>query len=195
MLHKISSKILECLIKNNAVKKEQKAIVLFGIEQGLTAIAEIAIMLFTGLLINVFWQSVIILLAFIPIRVYAGGYHAKTPMQCVLKSWALFTAVLLWMKYIPDNIILQIAVLIVTGIWMFCFCPIQDVHKPLRENEKSKYKFKAFRNFFVDVCVFGIGYFADIQTLSRCIALGNFMLLVMLIAGTFKNAKKMDNVS
>lgn len=193
MIKKLSQKVLNILINNNAVKDGNEAIVLFGIEQGLRSALEIVIMLLTGLLLNLFWQSVIILVSFIPVRIYAGGYHAKTPMQCVIKSWLLLTAVLIWMKYIPGNIILQIIVLLVTGIWMYRFCPVQDVHKPLRENEKSKYRMKAFRNFLIDLCVFSVGYIVKVQILSRCIALGTFMLLVMLIAGTFKNVEMIND--
>lgn len=195
MIETLSHRILNILINNNAVTDNNKAVVLFGIEQGLRSLFEIAIMLLTGLLMNLFWESAIILISFIPVRIYAGGYHAKTPMQCAIKSWMLLTAVLLWMKYTPNNAILQIFVLMITGIWMFCLCPVQDEHKPLSEKEKRKYKVKAFRNFFLDFCVFGIGYFSNIPVLSRCIALGTLMLLVMLVAGTIKNNKKMNDTN
>lgn len=190
MVESVSKTILDILIKNNAVTKDDRAIVLFGIEQGLRSVMEVIVMLITAALMNLFWQSVIILISFIPVRIYAGGYHAKTPMQCAVKSWMLLTAVLLWMKYIPGNVIIQISLFIVTGIWMIIFCPIQDIHKLLRENEKSKYRFKAFRNYFINICVFCMGYITGFQILSRCIALAMFMVLLMMMAGTIKNKRR-----
>lgn len=82
MLARLADGLSQRMVDNEAIREEEAALVSFGIVQGLRSLIEMILMVVTGILCGLFWQSMVILLAFIPLRVFAGGYHAKTPLQC-----------------------------------------------------------------------------------------------------------------
>lgn len=187
MLARIADGLVKKLVAGNIIQKEQAALYAFGFEQGMRSLLETCLMLVTGLFLHVFWQTVVILLAYMPIRMYAGGYHAKTPLQCAVKSWILLTGVLLCYIYLPANLFAELALLFIVGILLWRVCPIPDQHKPLQECEIRKYRHKAFLFFAVDVGIYCVGHLTGIRALSRCVSLGMLMLLVILAAGGVKN--------
>ena len=103
MLERFAGWLVGRMLASQAFPKEDAPLVSFGIVQGLRTLIEIILLLCTGLFMNLFWQGVVILLAFMPLRIYAGGYHARTPMQCAVKTWLLFFGILFFKVFQQAN--------------------------------------------------------------------------------------------
>lgn len=183
MLERLAKWLVGKMLASQAISKEDAALVSFGIVQGLRTVMEIIFMLLIGIVMNVFWQSIIILGAFMPLRIYAGGYHAKTPMQCALKTWLLFFCFLLWLKYVPGYIWLQIFLLLLAGLCLWRFAPVEHENKPLEAYEFKKYRKKAGTIYAVELSLYAGAYAAGLPELSRSIALGVVMMWVIMMAG------------
>ena len=83
----MDKKIVDVLVKADVIDPANKEVVSFGIRQVEYFFINVITILFLG---NIF------LLAFIPLRTYAGGYHAKTILRCyiitiVLMVFTLFS--------------------------------------------------------------------------------------------------------
>lgn len=183
MLEKFADWLAGRMFAGQAILKEDVTLVSFGIVQGLRTVIEIIFVLFIGIIMNVFWQSIIILAAFMPLRMYAGGYHAKTPMQCALKTWLLFFCFLLWLKYVPSHIWLQIILLLLVGICLWRFAPVEHVNKPLQAYEFKKYRKRAGMVYFLELFLCAGAYAAGWLQLSRSIVLGIVMVWAIMMAG------------
>lgn len=103
--------------------------------------------LVTGLLIGYFcgmwWHCITLLIAFIPLRSYAGGYHARGYISCYFESCALLTAALLFIKYyiIEKNITVRIwQLFLISVIVIFLLAPLADENKPISEKEAKVFK-------------------------------------------------------
>ena len=83
-MDRIALSISNTLAENNIIKKEDVAIYKYGILLFLTSALEIGIILILSLFIGNFIETIIFFVAFLPIRVYAGGYHADTKLRCFL---------------------------------------------------------------------------------------------------------------
>ena len=183
MLERFAKWLVGKMLASQAIPKEDAPLVSFGIVQGLRTIIEIVILLITSFVFKLFWQGVIILLVFIPLRIYAGGYHAKTPMRCAVKTWLLFLGILLWLKFVPANVWAQIILLLVTFVSLWKFAPVQHPNKPLEEYEVLKYRKIAFGIFGVETALF-VGFrIGGLMTISRCIVLGITMMVVIMLIG------------
>lgn len=86
MINKISSKIVEILIKHSLVENEDKELYLYGFFILLSQILYFIIVITIGILFNVIFESIIFYITFQFIRRYAGGYHAKTETRCEILS-------------------------------------------------------------------------------------------------------------
>lgn len=188
MLAKIANRMVTHMIENEVIEAEKAPLYVFGMEQGMRTLLETLLALMTGLIMGVFWQSIVILAAFMPVRIYAGGYHAKTPLRCALISWLMFTAMLFWLCYGQESAGLQSLLLLAVTVLIAVFSPVQDEHKPLQEYEIKKYRKKAFGFLGADIVVFAVGHVAGVSVVSRCVVRGLAMLLLILTAGIMKNA-------
>ncbi len=183
------------MLANQTIPEENAELVLFGIVQGLRSVLEILMILVTGLMLNVFWQAVIILVTFIPLRSYAGGYHAKTPVQCAVMSWLLFFCSFMWLKYMPEFIWLQISMVLIAGICIWICSPVEHENKPLKEYEVVRYGKRARLLYLTEVILAVMLNAAKMTELSRSIVIGIVMVCgVMMAAVAQKRMSFVTNI-
>lgn len=194
MIEKMAQCWSDKMIAKGIIEQEKAPLYTFGMEQGLRTLGEILLMLMTSVVFGLFWQGLIMMISFCSIRIYAGGYHAKTPMQCVIKSWGMFTAFLLWLRYTPENFYIQIVVILVTGVCLVFLCPLPDEHKPLQDYEIPKYRKRSFVLYGAEVLIYIVGLSICRDIIARSVACGMGMLLVVwgvyIIKRKFLNGKK-----
>lgn len=90
--------IMEWLIASGYICDEDKEVVWYGLEQGMHSIAGILVTFAVGYLLDVPAESAVFLAAFIPLRMYIGGYHANTRKRCAALSALIMLASLSWIR-------------------------------------------------------------------------------------------------
>ena len=187
MFDKLAENIVRRLIDQHIVQEDRAQLYVFGLSQGMRNLFQTCLMLVSGIAMGLFWQSVVIILAFFPIRIYAGGYHARTALQCLAESWCSFFLILLWLKFISSHYGLQLGVLYITGICLWRCSPVEDEHRPLQENEKRGYHRKALFFFGVETFLYLAVFLLGFKEFARCISLAWVLVLIILAAGLVKN--------
>lgn len=185
----VPGKITDSLVHAGAVPIEDKALYEFGIRQGIFLVINIATAVLIGLLSGMLWQTVIFLIAYNPIRSYAGGYHAGTPLVCYLISIPMVVGVLFGIKLIPWNGYAVAIVLILTGVVIWLLAPVEDANKPLDQLERKVYGRKARIYMVVLAGLAVVLWFAELKQSSLSIVMALGVASVMLIFGAIKNKK------
>lgn len=85
-MEKIGSKFIEFFVSNDFIKNEDKEIYKYALNIILSSLIHIATVMILGLCFNLLIESLVYYFAFIIIRKFAGGYHAKTPTRCYIVS-------------------------------------------------------------------------------------------------------------
>ena len=85
-MEKILNKIMVFLSKEEELDSEQAEIVRYGLEILLLKSIFFLATLALGLLIGCFWACFLFMAFFVPLRSFAGGYHADTRKQCLIQS-------------------------------------------------------------------------------------------------------------
>ena len=114
------------------------------------------------------------LICIVPIRMYTGGYHAKTYFKCNVVFGLLFLLNILMFQYIVENE-LEIQLCITTLLSFYIierFAPVENENKKLTSRQKKKYK-------KISIVLFIIYYFISILFLSKQIEYGVIILLVL----------------
>ena len=137
---RLSHKIGDNLVRSNVIKEEDAEIYVYGINQILVSVLNVSSALIIGLILGMFLESIIFMVAYIPLRSFAGGYHAKTPVRCYFASLILIFAALLFCKYVPFNLLLHGGMLLISSVEIAFLCPVQDNNKPLGGVEQRRYK-------------------------------------------------------
>jgi len=186
MFFKISEKIVDSFVNDGIVKDDDRELYQYGVRQGFSLILNIVTTLIIGLLLNMVWQSAMFMLYYAPIRIYAGGYHAKTQLRCYVLSSIMVTIVLLAIKYFTFTDITCVVLLAISDLVIFLFSPTEDKNKPLDELEKKVYRKRTLVILTVDsvlICEFIFLKFFDV---AICGVLALLALSVMLIVARKK---------
>lgn len=142
MINKISSKIVEILIKHSLVENEEKELYLYGFFILLSQILYFIIVITIGILFNVIFESIIFYITFQFIRRYAGGYHAKTETRCDILSTLsiLCCIVLIKLSKMYDIRIALFSISLVFAALIFILCPLDTPEKPLNDKEYKYFR-------------------------------------------------------
>lgn len=121
-------------------QEERDEIVQYGMQRGKVMLVTVLVTLILGLLMGMFWQSVVFLLSFSSIRRYAGGYHAKSQKTCYAVSLLALFLAFCYIKYVTPNICFSILLQIICTITIFLLAPVETENKKLDTAEIEKYR-------------------------------------------------------
>lgn len=187
MFVKLADNIVKWMLNNQIIEEKKAVICKWGISHILDTVFNIATFLIIGILFKMPIETIIFTIGYIPLRIYAGGYHAKTPFRC----WCLSNIILAVSLVIVQNVkkcytafgVLSLIAIVV----LIVFMPVEDLHKPLDQNDRKKYKKRGVAILAVEIClsvVFVLLHHSQISIVLNSIWV---LLSVMLILGVIKN--------
>lgn len=175
------------MIAAKIIIAEDKDLYVYGLQQGMLIAMNTLTVLAIGFYLNMAWQSMVFYLAFVPLRSYSGGYHAKTPLSCYIFSVVMIVAALLGIKLIPWNSFICYIVTICAGGVILLLSPVEDSNKPLDQVEIAVYRKRTHIILSILTVAALIFWFVDNQQLSISIITALIMLSLMLILGKYKH--------
>ena len=179
MFNAISTKITDILIKHDCISKENSELYSYGFRQLFMMLLNISITLLLGIIFNKVLQSILFSIIYIPIRSFAGGYHAKTPLRIFL--------VLLILKFIVLPIYVVVLLWLISIGTIISLSPVESRNKPLDTIEKSVYKKRTIFLLMLDSVIIIVFMMFSLNQLYTCVVLSLVSLSVMLLLGSFNN--------
>ena len=101
------------------LSKEQKYVIYYGLFVVTTNLLSIVSVLAIGYLMHQGKETLILLLCYLPLRLYLGGYHCQTPLRCYFFFNVLFYVVILIMIYLKHSYALDVITEIILFIVIF----------------------------------------------------------------------------
>lgn len=190
MAFSVSEAITKKLVSSEIISPDESEIYSFGLHNGIILLLNLITVLAIGFVFNMVLEVIIFLLAYSPLRTYAGGYHAKTQLRCYFMSIVIIIAVLITIKYVPMNNLVYLLCLLSSSTIIFLLAPVQDQNKPLNEKEKIVYGRRSYIILSILIALFFLLAFIGQAKISVCIAMGIAVLAIMLVLGKVKNAIK-----
>lgn len=188
MFASIAEKITTQLEANNAIKSEDRSIYQYGIQQGLSILLNWFTTLLVGIITGMFWESIIFSAAYMLLRRYAGGFHAKTPVRCYIYSSTMVVAVLLAIKLLPLTKIVYFCLFAVGSLIVVLFAPVEDKHKPLDETEQHVYRKRTRSILAFECCIFLLSVVMQVKLFYGTVSLAILSLAFLVLMGKVKNA-------
>lgn len=181
MEHKWAMQICKKLLKEGIISSEQEEIYIYGFELILSFLTCTTIILLIGLILGEIVNTLIFLLLFILIRRCAGGFHAKTHLQCQLYTTGFYLTVIVLSIYTAVPLWSYPLLAIAGGTIILWLGPIENPNKTLTLLEKQKNKWIGFFLFeFVAGCGYWIGHlqFLVSNTIFYTLALIIILMIV-----------------
>lgn len=141
MINKLSGKLSDALgFKLNSTN-EEKEIYAYSIEVILSLILNIIILYETAYVIGKIPELIIFIIFFSGLRAYAGGYHARTHIECMTLSFIIFIISSMsstW--FIAFGEIIMIVGITASILLVFKYAPSESDNKPLSNSQKKLHR-------------------------------------------------------
>lgn len=187
MFDNIAVHIVDKLIEYNTINSDDRDIYKFGINQIFTTLLNFTTIILIGLLIDSVKEAVFFFTAFIPLRIFAGGFHSRTPLRCYIYSSIITVAVLLAMRYINIPLLIYCLIYIVSSVIILFFAPVEDINKPLDDLEKKVYKNRTVKIWIVESIAFIIFELLKMYTLMKCFLFSIILSAILIVLGIINN--------
>ena len=187
MISSAANNITNYLICKKVIKDDDREIYQYGFEQVFSSLLNIATMLLLGIILGKIYQSLVLILSFMALRSYSGGYHASTSLRCYILTVMSISAALSIMKFIAVNRFICLGLLVLSSVVILLLSPIGTKNKPLDEIEKIIYRKKTIIVWSVETCASIVFIILDITEIHIAITLAQVIISIALIFGKTKN--------
>lgn len=142
--------MIDYLKSKGVVSERDVPVVLYGLKLLLITLVEFVSVILLAIWCGNFLEGIFFLLGFCPLRLYTGGYHAKTPTRCYFIMVVVYVIFSFLLVFTPIEMY-RIFELIV-GIFTFCtiyrFAPIIHENKKTYPDELYRY-----RRISINICL------------------------------------------
>ena len=173
-------------IKKNQPEKneEELEIIEYGLEAIYLTFTKIIIILLLSIVLDIFKETLLMILFYNVIRLFAFGLHAKNSITCLIMSIILFIGGTYLSIYVNIPIILKIILSITCIVLIIIYAPADTEKRPLI-NEKKRKRFKILSIITSLIITFLIVYFND-NYLSNFMLIGMIESTIMILPITYK---------
>lgn len=187
MIKQLANSIASFLIRENVIEKDDVNIYSYGAEQVLINITTFLTVAIISSVFDIWLEAIFFFIGLMPIRLVAGGYHAKTAQRCNVLSLFVFTVNMLFINliemYMTKGFVSAICLLI---LWIiFSYAPVDHKNRVL-ENEdfiQGKRQSRFIALILVGFCI-GMAWIQEkYQMISLSIMMGALTASISLIIG------------
>jgi accessory gene regulator B len=188
MITQRSQKVSLFFVANKVIEQEDEQYYRYGLEVLISTSLSIISVIIISIIANRFFETLLYLAGFIPLRTAAGGYHAKTHLRCYLiliVSHLIFLSIIFFLP-VAAVMYLAYAAIGLAAVLIFVLAPIDDPNRPFTGDEHLKFKKRSRLALLVYVVAAVAVSFLSVQ-LSLCIGLGMLTVGLALLASAIKN--------
>lgn len=185
-------------MKNNFLSdlpEDEREIAEYGLSQGLVLVGGLGLAVIAGWVMGIPLLAVLFLTLTYILRIYAGGYHAKTPLRCGIISALSILICFLCLKYISLPKLLLHVLTLGAGLFILLTAPVDTANKELEEGEKQTYGRKARRIVLAEAGIYFVSALLGWDTGIRCVSVCLIFMAVNLAFGLANNKlrRRLDN--
>ena len=171
MLAEAAEKITEWLIENEAIESEERELYEYAAFNTLHTIVPLFMIMGLGSVMGLFIESIFLILPFMVIRKYSGGFHADSQLKCTIYSLMLQLGFLLFCYDIKVDS-LNVIIIIISSVGLYLFSPIDSANRRLDEVDIKRCKRMARIIVSVILLLYLTLYVCGKSHLAACISLG-----------------------
>ena len=146
----ISNGIADMLWTQGIIQEDDIDKCKYGIDLFISSFLEIISILAIAAFLGNFIETVLLFVFFVPLRIYAGGYHADTKLKCYFISLVMYGFSYTLANIIPSGMFVLINVIgtLFSLIMVLIMAPIIHINKNVNDIERRNY-----RKISIEICL------------------------------------------
>lgn len=183
MFEKIAEYITNRWMNHNVIRTEEREVYQFGIKQLLEFLLSGLAVIGLGIVFSELAGCLIFSAAFISLRMYAGGYHASTPIRCFVMTVFVTAASLSAIKYLDISVLCCVVVLILSAGVILRLSPVESKNRRLDDIERAVYQKKCSRIWGIQIICAAAGLAVGYRLAAEFIMAAHVVMVIALIMG------------
>lgn len=167
----LAESIVTWLIKRETIPQKDRELYEYAAYTFILSMSPVVMVMIIGGIMGQLVESILIIIPFMFIRKFSGGFHAKHAWVCMVFSCGILFLCVYMVAYIKYGILINI-VMVCAAIGLTVFSPIDSENRRLDLSEKKKYKITAIVLTMVFVIIYCLFLLTDNKTYAICIAEG-----------------------
>ena len=174
------------------INEEQAEIILYGLQLIIGEIPKLFLMFAIGILLGLWWQTLLAFFLLLPYRICSGGFHLKTHLGCFICTNLFYcgNAILstMWCFQSEISKYIVIALVYLLGIIMISiYAPADTVNLPILTKKERKTK-KILSYVFLTINMI-VAIFVPNNTISNIMIFGTFIQTLTITRVAYKLTK------
>jgi accessory gene regulator B len=178
MMEKCIGRIVDWLVQRGEAEEADRELYAYALKNILNAVAPIFLALLIGIILHCAFRTIMIILPFVLLRKFSGGFHLSSAIACVIFSSLLLIAcsLLSFELHVPEGILLIAAG---ASISLIILSPRENINKPLSDIDRKRCKCWVIGIVGVLYTLIGILYLFDKEIPFRCFSIGMALTAVL----------------
>lgn len=186
MIKKCAAKIADWLIRCEAAEETERELYEYAVYSIFLTVSPVILAIAFGFLFGTVWQSILIILPFVIVRKFSGGYHTKSAGTCLIGSSLLLMLCIVFSLWIKCNWLLMINT-ILSAVSLICFSPIENENRLLSEEERVCYKKVTAIIVISFILIILILFQLCMHTCVVCVSIGIILSAVLQVPCILRN--------
>ena len=138
MITKMSSAIAKWLLHAGAISESDRELYEYAAYSFLFSLLPLCLIVILGCITGMVIEGLLMILPFMLIRKFSGGFHLRSPGICLLSSTLLLSAFLFIIRFVIDGqqMILFACFVVASALQIFLCSPIDNDARKLNEKER-----------------------------------------------------------
>lgn len=166
MITRVSAMFTKWLLNSGAISENDRELYEYAAYSFLFSLLPLCLVVILGCITGMVVEGILMILPFILIRKFSGGFHLKSSTICLVSSTLLLSLFLLIIKTVTtkESIIIFTCFVIASSIQVFLCSPIDNEARKLNKREFSAFK-KVARTMSAMFLILYIGllFFGQVQ--------------------------------
>ncbi len=172
-------KIIYSFYKRGYINDSNDKIVILGLQRIIYLFEDVLTVLFVSWIMGNIVVGIVFEAVYIPLRVYAGGFHAANEKLCKYISWGSSMVCLLIIFLIPVNDFIMHFLQMVSWIAILLLSPVQSKNRPLSYKEQKIFRIRSIAIASFEMVVYWLLYMAGALQEAKSV----FVAMLLVVAG------------
>ena len=181
--------LINWLIAKKVISEEAEELYKYAAQCLMISLYPFLLTIIIGICMGRLVESLLIIIPFMCIRKYSGGYHAKTMLICFIESCGLLILCIYLVSYVKCSMLLHV-ILATSMAVLWILSPIDSENRRLDLDEQKKYRTVARIIVTLFILVYLILYFVHKDVYAVSIALGLMLTAGMQLPCVYQRLKK-----
>lgn len=146
MLFRISQRIVSVWSNEQIIPNGCEEAYIYGVQLLLSTVLNVLCIAVISFFAGKPFAWIPFLVGFVPIRITAGGFHAKTPFRCFSFFCVLYSACMLLLNVVNDNLTIPWIIInsLIAMLVVYMYSPLPAANKPLSVAEMEHKRMLSF---------------------------------------------------